>query len=242
VFGGVDRGGRVAVDGLATGMDSEPLEADPVRPPPARAERVPGEKRRAQIIEAARELFVRYGYDGTRTKEIAERAGTREGVLYRHFESKEQLFDAAVLEPLTEWVASAASASAEIAEATDPQERIDALRRTNERLVEAVVGITPLLGVALFSSSERGQAFYRDHFHPLLEESFRQSERAMGGQWSKPEFDARFLMLSGIGIYLAHALDVHFRGVEVDSVRTARRYVELLSRGAMREGAVPREG
>lgn len=220
----------------------DPAQSDPVRPDSVRAERVPGEKRRAQILEAARELFVRYGYDGTRTKEIAERAGTREGVLYRHFESKEQLFDAAVLAPLTEWVASAAADSAEIAHATDPRERIEALRRTNERLVDAVVGITPLLGVALFSSSERGQAFYRDHFHPLLEESFRQSELAMGGQWSKPEFDARFLMMSGIGIYLAHALDVHFRGVEVDSARTARRYVEMLSRGAMRDDAVPNEG
>ena len=230
----------MAVEEL-TGTDAARTSAartDAARPPAARAERVPGEKRRGQILEAARELFVRYGYDGTRTKEIAERAGTREGVLYRHFESKEQLFEAAVLAPLTEWVASASAASAEIAEAADPAERLDALRRTNERLVEAMVGVTPLLGVALFSSSDRGQAFYRDHFYPLLEESFRQSERAMG-QWSAPEFDARFLMLSGIGIYLAHALDVHFRGVEVDSVRTAARYVQMLSRGAMREESAP---
>lgn len=244
----------MAVDGRAADADfdasdpgsapddsNDPAANDDVLRPAPRAERVPGQKRRAQIVEAARELFVRHGYDGTRTKEIAERAGTREGVLYRHFESKEQLFDAAVLAPLTEWVAMAASDSAEIAEATDARERIEALHRTNERLMEAVVGITPLLGVALFSSSERGRAFYRDHFHPLLEESFLQTERAMGGQWSKPGFDARFLMMSGIGIYLAHGLDAHFRGVEVDTARTARRYVEMLSRGAMRADALPDE-
>jgi TetR/AcrR family transcriptional regulator len=200
-----------------------------------RSKRVPGEERRAQIVAAAQELFSRHGYDGTRTKEIAERAGTREGVLYRHFESKEQLFDAAVLEPLTAWVTTAAAASKEIADAADPQERLAALTRTNARLLEAIVQITPLLGAALFSSSERGQAFYREHFYPLLEEAFLQSERAMGSRWSAPEFDARFLMLSGIGIYLAHALDVHFRGVEIDTEQTVARYVQLLSRGAMRD-------
>jgi AcrR family transcriptional regulator len=155
-------------------------------------------------------------------------------VLYRHFESKEQLFDAAVLEPLTAWADTAWTDSGEIDDAPTPQERLELLRRTHARLLEAVVQITPLLGAALFSSSERGQAFYREHFYPLLEESFRQSERAMGGQWSAPEFDARFLMLSGIGVYLAHALDVHFRGVEIDTERTVARYVQLLSRGAMR--------
>ncbi len=210
------------------------MDAGTTGTPRRRAQRVPGAQRRAQIVEAAREQFVRYGYDGARTKEIAERAGTREGVLYRHFGSKEELFDAAVLQPLTDWVASASAASSEIAGATGAEERAEALRRTNERLLDAIVEITPLLGTALFSSSERGQAFYREHFYPLLEESFRQSERAMG-PWSAPEFDARFLMLSGIGIYLAYALDVHFRGAEVDTAQTAARYVQLLSRGAMRE-------
>lgn len=199
-----------------------------------RSKRVPGEERRALIIEAAKESFIRYGYDGARTKEIAERAGTREGVLYRHFPSKEDLFDAAVLQPLTDWVASSTASSEEIAAAADSVERAEALRRTNEKLMEAIVEITPLLGVALFSSSERGRAFYREHLYPLLEESFRSSERAMGSGWNAPEFDARFLMLSGIGIYLAHALDVHFRGVEVDAEQTASRYVQLMAKGAFR--------
>jgi AcrR family transcriptional regulator len=195
--------------------------------------RVPGPRRRELIIEAARESFVEFGYDGARTKEIAERAGTREGVLYRHFHSKEELFEAAVLAPLEQWVASSALDSAEVAGAGTPQRRQAALRRSNERLVEAVVAMTPLLGVALFSSSPRGQAFYREHLYPLLERSFAQTAKAMA-DWAAPEFDARFLMLSGVGIYLAHALDQHFRGARVDIEGTAARYVQLLSQGAMR--------
>ncbi len=199
----------------------------------ARAPRVPGEQRRAGILRAARESFIRFGYDGARTREIAERAGVGEGVLYRHFASKEELFDAAVLEPLTEWVRALAASPSEIAEAASDEQRRAALVTANKALLEAMVKVTPLLGVALFSSTERGQAFYRDHFYPLLEATFAASERAMG-RWSAPGFDTRFLMMTGLGTYLAHALDVHFRSQKLDVTATAERYVRLLAEGAMR--------
>lgn len=43
------------------------------------------------ILEAALALFAEKGADATTTREIAERAGTSEGNLYRHFEGKEDL-------------------------------------------------------------------------------------------------------------------------------------------------------
>jgi len=48
--------------------------------------------RRRQIIRTASALFARRGYRGTTTREIAERAGINEALLFRHFSSKEKLY------------------------------------------------------------------------------------------------------------------------------------------------------
>lgn len=57
--------------------------------------------RRDSILEAATAAFAARGYDGARTLEIAQSAGVSEALLYRHFVSKEALYDA-VLERLIE--------------------------------------------------------------------------------------------------------------------------------------------
>ena len=54
---------------------------------------------------AARELFATKGYAGTTTKEIAERAGVSERLLFSHFGSKDELFQVAVEEPFLQVVA-----------------------------------------------------------------------------------------------------------------------------------------
>lgn len=48
--------------------------------------------RRRQILRTASGLFARRGYGGTTTREIAERAGINEALLFRHFPSKEKLY------------------------------------------------------------------------------------------------------------------------------------------------------
>jgi AcrR family transcriptional regulator len=44
-----------------------------------------------KILQAARKLFARHGYDGTTTKELAEKAGIAEGTLFRHFANKKAI-------------------------------------------------------------------------------------------------------------------------------------------------------
>ena len=61
------------------------------------AHRVPAEDRRLQIIEIARELFASHGYEGTTTRELAEKIGINEALLFRHFPSKEELYWAVLL-------------------------------------------------------------------------------------------------------------------------------------------------
>lgn len=44
-----------------------------------------------RILDAARKLFARRGYDGTTTRELAQAAGVAEGTLFRHFENKKAI-------------------------------------------------------------------------------------------------------------------------------------------------------
>ncbi len=48
--------------------------------------------RRRQILRTASGIFARRGYRGATTREIAERAGINEALLFRHFPSKEKLY------------------------------------------------------------------------------------------------------------------------------------------------------
>lgn len=54
--------------------------------------RLPPQDRRRQIIHAAMELFARQGFQGTTTRELAQRVGVNEAILFRHFPRKEDLY------------------------------------------------------------------------------------------------------------------------------------------------------
>lgn len=47
-----------------------------------------------RLLEAALEIFARDGYTGTNLKDIAESVGIVKSALYRHFDSKEALWEA----------------------------------------------------------------------------------------------------------------------------------------------------
>jgi AcrR family transcriptional regulator len=54
--------------------------------------RLPVAERRALIVEAAGRLFGDHGYDGARLDEIAAAAGVTKPIVYRHFDSKRDLY------------------------------------------------------------------------------------------------------------------------------------------------------
>jgi len=49
--------------------------------------------RKRAIVETAMPLFARKGFTGTTTKELAEKAGVSEALLYRHFPTKAALYE-----------------------------------------------------------------------------------------------------------------------------------------------------
>lgn len=110
------------------------------------------------MLDAARELFADKGFNAT-TREIAQRATVTEQLLFNHFESKHQLFAAAVLEPfealverqLIEWQQAVASGVEPRRMMRDYVEGLWTLVRDNRALFRALSAdpfgthVTPLL-------------------------------------------------------------------------------------------------
>ncbi|NWG07023.1 MAG: TetR/AcrR family transcriptional regulator [Chloroflexi bacterium] len=66
----------------------------------AKAKETPtkGEVTRLVIEDAAVELFIEHGYHATSMRQIADRAGLALGGIYNHFKSKEEIFEAIILD------------------------------------------------------------------------------------------------------------------------------------------------
>ena len=201
----------------------------PVAKAATKKKRVDGAKRRELIVDAARQAFLAYGYSGARTRDIADRAGVTEALLYRHFASKQELFEEAIVAPLEQWTASAAGYVALTIGALD-EERREIARAANAELLRATVEIMPLLGVVLFCSPEDGRDFYMERFMPFIERSVKETA-AYGKGWMRPDVDPGILCRCGIGLYMLYAMEAHFRGAIADIERIATQFVDIIFDG-----------
>jgi AcrR family transcriptional regulator len=195
----------------------------------ARPRRLTAEARRSSILQAARRAFTETGdMNGTTIRHIAERAGISEGVIYRYFESKDQLFFEAVVEPLREAVDELVAATDLVDRHGPPsiESQREKLVELYRQLVSTLVEVLPLLGLVLFGDPKVAQRFYRDHLTVAMDrlaESWREVERRHGQESEGLDLSARAVM----GIALVLALESHHRrdfdrdrGLELVSHRT----------------------
>src|SRR5262245_43759319 len=92
-----------ADEGAAADSPAESPTESPAQGGPRATRRRRGEPRRL-LLTAGRELFSAQGYSVTSTREIAERAGVSETLLFRHFGSKAGLFREALALPFVEFI------------------------------------------------------------------------------------------------------------------------------------------
>src|SRR5207244_12604010 len=120
--------------------------------------RLPAEKRREQLLDCAADLFAKSGYARATTAELARAAGVTEPIIYRHFNSKRDLFVALIertaAQTLAHW-------EQRLADAQDPAER---LRR--------VIGDNPMV-------SPEGAAPYRVLLQAITEVSDAEIHKAV---------------------------------------------------------------
>ena len=133
---------------------------------------MPAEERRSEILAAARTVFARSGFAGARTRDIAAEAGINEAMLYRHFQSKDELFEAAVAQPLEDAVATvAASVGPAAAEYSVNAEALrEQARQFVSDLYDVMTEVAPLLGVILFSDADRAREYFRKRIKPNLKQ------------------------------------------------------------------------
>ena len=94
-----------------------------VTPSQQRGVRLPRRERRAQLLDAARQVFVTQGYHAAAMDDIAEQAGVSKPVLYQHFPGKQELYLALLDEGVDALVSSVQEA---LASTDDNRERVEA--------------------------------------------------------------------------------------------------------------------
>jgi AcrR family transcriptional regulator len=161
---------------------------------PRRAARDRGAETRAQLIEAALEVFGRLGYEGASTREIAKAANANLAAIVYHFGGKEALHIA-----VAEYVAGSIAArigptlakAAGPAAATTPKRARAALAQLMDNFIDVILGSEEAELWARFIVREQLQptaAF--DVIYRLMGGSFAAATRLTAAVLGEPESDA----------------------------------------------------
>lgn len=187
--------------------------------------------RRARILEAARERFIERGLGGATTRDIARAADVPESSMFRHFSSKDELFEQAIAAHLEEILRSARQDDVSILTgAASESARLASLEGMHRHYLEVMEQALPVLGAAMFSEREVGREIYRARVHPLLAEMGEESVQAMAG-WANDRADGRTMIFLAFGGYLLLSLDSYFGGAALDHGAVAERLAWLIQYG-----------
>jgi AcrR family transcriptional regulator len=174
--------------------------------------------RKDRILAAARACFLANGFAGTATRDIATAAGVSEGLLFRHFENKRNLFELSVIEPLQDAVHATIDEVMTFV-AMDDRETLVEGESFQLQMLKTFSEIAPLLALALFSERDVGQKFFDHNARPLFDAMTSALEEAMG-TISATHVDASLLAGVLYGTYFAYGITRSF-GVELAAPEVA---------------------
>ena len=163
--------------------------------------RLPAAKRREQLLDTATELFAERGYSKTTTAQLAKAAGVTEPIIYRHFESKRELFIALIdrtgENTIHTW-------ERDLANASNPAERLRTLIGTNPMVTDQGQGVYRVIVQAMTEiDDEQIRIALQRHMAALHEfiagEVVKAQEAGQVSDRLSPEITGWLLMHLGLG-------------------------------------------
>ena len=168
--------------------------------------RITGDERKASLIESATVLFAAKGFNGTKTREIAERAGVSEALVFKHFPTKKHLYAAILAEqsPVPRMLS-------EIKKLADRRQDKKVFSLIAQTVVVHGVPDPDLMRLLLFSALEGhklSDMFFQNHvrvFHEFLAKYI--DRRIRDGAFRK--VDSLLVARAFMGILIEHRLLTH---------------------------------
>ena len=155
--------------------------------------RLPRRARRAQLLSAAREVFVAQGYHAAAMDDIAERAGVSKPVLYQHFPGKLDLY-LALLDQSCDQIISAAGRALESTE--DNKQRVTATMHAFYDYVADAEGAFRLV----FESDLTNEPAVRARVDRVTTECAKLIAHVIADDTGLPEEQSQLLAVSLVGM------------------------------------------
>jgi AcrR family transcriptional regulator len=189
---------------------------------------------RDRILETALRLFSEKGYLGATTKEIARESGIAEVTLFRHFPSKEKLFEEVIntysfLPALKELMPEIAGMSYE-----------KALTEIAKKFLETLSSRKDLIQI-MHSEMQRYPEKIHKIYHAFIDELFKilasyfnemQKRKILKG------FDTEFGAMAFLGMFFSyfnvHEMMMHKKYRHVDKDTTIKEFVKIFVGGTKR--------
>lgn len=121
-----------------------------------------------KLLDAALEAFSENGFQGTSTRNIAERAGVHHPLITYHFRNKEELWRAAADRIFTDFNAALAKAAAELA-GESPKDRMAAMIRAYVHFAASKPALHKIMVQEASRPSQRLDWLINRHLRPLFE-------------------------------------------------------------------------
>lgn len=185
--------------------------------------RLPRSARRAQLLDAAEEIFVVHGFHAAAMDEIAAHAGVSKPVLYQHFPSKLELYLALLDRTADDLVGTVRAA---LASTTDNHVRVSATIRAYLRFVDAE-GAHRLV----FETDLRSEPQVADRVERMMREAVDAIADTIAAGTGLSTTDARLVSVGLAGMAEVAARWRLGAGQELDEDRAAELLSQLAWRG-----------
>lgn len=190
---------------------------------------------RERILAAALEIFAERGFDGARTRDIAERAGANLGLLTYYFGGKEPLWQAAVSQAFAEVGTEIAAVTAEAQSQAGGDERaaLERLLRGFVRFLARRPEFMRLMNDENKRDGPRMRWLADHHVKPLSQAIARIVERAQarGLVPDIPSVSFHYIVLGAAGLLFSQAPECRYvTGIDPTDEAVAEAHADALVR------------